>query len=158
MPTSAPKNVCSEHSCQLSGSLRANRLKATPARVRILDLLRHAARPLSISDLSRLSKKDGINQSTVYRNIKSLSAKGLVKKISLTGPQAYYELNDQLAERRHHHYLICRSCHKLVIIERCRVKEPSTLELKRVGFVQIDNHALELWGLCRLCSRRSQER
>lgn len=144
-------STCPKHSDQLSLDLRNHRLKATPARLRLLDILKHAAKPLNINKLVELVEKNGIDQSTVYRNVKSLLAKGFIKKIGLPGRQAYYELADNFAERAHHHYLICRFCHKTAEMATCRVTEPRPRELRRLGFAKIEDHSLELLGVCRQC-------
>lgn len=146
--------VCKEHRNQLTLNLRDHRLKATPARLRLLDIFKHAAKPVSINKLVAMVEKNGIDQSTVYRNIKSLLAKGFIKKIGLPGRQAYYELADNFAERDHHHYLICRFCHKTVEMATCRVTEPKLKELRRLGFAKIEDHALELLGICQQCAKK----
>jgi len=146
---------CSKHQIKIKAGLRHNQLKATPARLQLLDLFEHAHQPLSAAQIAISLKKTGINSSTVYRNLESLVELGLLKKVSLLSRQVHYELSDSFSDRCHHHHLICLSCQKVVEISDCSIQFPSSSSLKKIGFSSIKDHSLEFFGLCNLCSRKN---
>lgn len=146
---------CSKHQKKIKTSLQHNQLKATPARLRLLDLFEHARQPLSAAQIAINLKKTGVNPSTVYRNLESLVKLGLLKKVSLLSRQVHYELSDSFSDRCHHHHLVCLSCQKVAEVIDCSIQTPSLSSLKKIGFSSIKDHSLEFFGLCNLCSRKN---
>lgn len=140
--------VCKEHTPALSESLRGNKLKATPARLSILDLLAHSQKPLSIKDIY-VKIKGAIDTATLYRTVETLQSIGLVTLIDFKHGHAHYEFNTG----NHHHHLICEGCGIVVDLAKCDV---SSLEkqAKKIGnFSKINHHSLELFGLCKNCAK-----
>ena len=58
------------------------------------------------------------DQATVYRTIKSLKEKGVIKQIDLRHNHAHYELAN-IAE---HHHLICLRCGRIEDVAHCGVE------------------------------------
>lgn len=147
--------TCPKHEQKLTDGLHRIRLKATPARLRLLDIFEHAKQPLSAGEAAAALGASGVNSSTVYRNLESLVGSGLLKKVSLRSRQAHYELSDSFSDRCHHHYLICLSCGRVAEVTDCSVTPPGRASLVAAGFQNITDHSLEFFGFCRRCSKKA---
>lgn len=139
---------CKEHIPTLSETLRNNKLKATPARLSILDLLAHTQKPLSIKDIN-VKIKGAIDIATLYRTVETLQSIGLVTLIDFKHGHGHYEL----ATGKHHHHLICESCGKIVDLAKCDITSLEKQAKKIGNFSQINHHSLELFGLCKDCAK-----
>jgi Fur family ferric uptake transcriptional regulator len=138
--------ACKEHIAGFKTQLRKNNLKATPARLNILDVFEHAKRPLSVSEIS--DKLESSDKATVYRNIDSLQNLGIIKQIRFQDRQAYYEINNT-----HHHHVICKKCGKIRDIESCKIILSGKNTLINSDFTEITDHSLEFYGICNACAR-----
>ncbi|MDR3643385.1 MAG: Fur family transcriptional regulator [Candidatus Doudnabacteria bacterium] len=137
---------CNQHIAESKEQLKAGSLKITSARLTLLDILKHAKKPLSIKEISlRLGEVDLV---TLYRNVESLQNLGIVKQINLKDRQAYYELSGG----EHHHHLICTNCGKLEDVQVEEIKLNKTF-LKNHGFAKVTDHSLEFFGICKNCDR-----
>jgi Fur family ferric uptake transcriptional regulator len=141
------ENPCPQHSIESMRQLKIGGLKITPARLLLLDILKHAKKPLSIKEIAKTLGKGGADLVTLYRNIESLKNLRLVRQINLKDRQAYFEL----ATGKHHHHIICTNCGKLSDIEMPEIKL-SKLFLKKRGFAEISDHSMEYFGLCAKCA------
>lgn len=133
------------------GILRKSGYKATPSRLAILGLMEKAKSPMSAQDIIDSLPRDA-DQATVYRTLKSLNEKGIIKQIDLRHNHAHYELAD-LAE---HHHLVCMQCGKIEDVHHCGVEEIQGIVLKgSKRFSEIKQHALEFYGICKTCARKN---
>jgi len=134
--------------------LRTAGYKATGPRLAVLGLFRAARNPLSAQEiLATLPRSTGIDQATVYRTIKSLKAKGLIKQIDLRHNHAHYELAN-IAE---HHHLICLRCGRMEDVDQCGVEPLQAAVLKNAKhFAEIREHALEFYGVCKACAAKKE--
>lgn len=139
---------CTAHTTLLKEQLRENRLKITPARLEILDILTHTKKPISINDISE--KLCDTDLATLYRNFETLKGLGIVTQIDLQHGHAHYEL----ASRKHHHHLICQKCGKVADISKCDTKALEKQALKIAGFSKINSHSLEFFGICNACKNK----
>lgn len=134
---------------KLSAALRDAGLKATAPRMRVLAILHASATPLCVADIVRASS-GAIDQVTVYRALDSFVAAGLVQLVELQRDRRYYEL----ADRAHHHHLVCRSCGKTEDVDACGIERMQrALERLSRTFRSVDAHALEFFGTCNSCAR-----
>ena len=132
--------------------LRKSGYKATPARIAILSLLKKSRNPLSAQEIIELVPK-GVDQATVYRTLKSLKTKGVVRQIDLRHNHAHYELTD-IAD---HHHLICTRCGRIEDVHQCGVEEMQTAILRNAKhFSEIQQHTLEFYGVCKVCARKNE--
>lgn len=133
--------------------LRKSGYRATPSRIAILEAFKRSRRPMSTQEIMK-EINGSADQATVYRTIRSLKMKGIIKQIDLRHNHAHYELAD-LAE---HHHLICIRCGRVEDVHRCGVEvmESSVLRSSK-HFVEIRQHALEFYGVCRSCVGKSME-
>lgn len=145
MKTAIP---CATHAPLLRKGLRENNLKATPARLEILDVLTHAKKPLSINDVE--AKLKGTDLATLYRTFETLKDLSLVNQVDFRHGHAHYEL----ADREHHHHLVCQKCGKVADISKCDTSGLEKQALKISGFASINSHSLEFFGLCSSCKKK----
>ncbi len=131
--------------------LRKSGYKATPSRLAILGLMEKTKRPMSAQGIIDSLPRD-TDQATVYRTLKSLKGKGIIKQIDLRHNHAHYELAD-LAE---HHHLVCMQCGKIEDVHHCGIEDIQGIVLKgSKHFSEIKQHALEFYGTCKTCARKN---
>lgn len=97
-----------------------------------------------------VSEKEGVAESTVYRELNTLFEKGVVRKTYLFDDKESYEL----ATRKHHHHVVCKDCKDIQNVESSEVEEAlkrlqETLEEETI-FNNITHH-LEFKGVCNNC-------
>jgi Fe2+ or Zn2+ uptake regulation protein len=131
--------------------LREEGQRYTDQRRELVELLANDG-PLSIPEVLR--DRQGLKQSSVYRNLAVLEHAGVVRRVVTDEEFGRYELTEDLTG--HHHHLICSSCGRVE-----DVTVPSELEgtldrtldrlAKRAGFADVD-HRLDLIGTCGDCA------
>ena len=132
--------------------LRKSGYKATPSRLAILEAFRGAKEPLSAQCVIELLPGDA-DQATVYRTLKSLKEKGVIKQIDLRHNHAHYEL----ADITDHHHLICMSCGKIENVEHHNVEAMERTILHNARhFAEIKQHTLEFYGICKACFKKAR--
>jgi Fe2+ or Zn2+ uptake regulation protein len=130
--------------------LRKSGYKATPSRMAILEVIKKNKNPMSAQEIID-ALPSNTDQATVYRTLKSLKEKGLIKPIDLRHNHAHYELAN-IAE---HHHIICLSCGKIEDVHHCWVEEIQGTVLRgSKHFAEIQQHALEFYGLCKSCAEK----
>ncbi len=125
---------------------KTHKLKVTPPRLSVLDILEHSQKPLSVKSIAKKLSRTRIDTATVYRTITSLLTLRLVSTVNFSSKEAYFEL----AGKKHHHHLICENCGKIVDVESCQA-DISQRSLLKAGFGYINRHSLEFFGLCNDC-------
>ena len=138
---------CKEHSLQSKTVLRQKGLKATPARLAVLDVFEHAKKPLSIREVAKALKADNPDLATLYRNVESLVSLGLLKEIFFTSNMAHYES----AKLAHHHHIVCKVCGRIESIQMCLAAKPQRQIIQAAHFGKIESHSLEFFGICKKC-------
>lgn len=127
-------------------SLRSTGLRATPQRVRLLELLGKEKGPVSVEALVAKGK-GAFDVTTAYRTLGTLVGTGLARRIELDAGRALFELANE-----HHHHAVCTSCGAIRDISACL---PASFEEKArnaSGFASIERHSLEFFGLCARCA------
>ncbi len=121
-------------------------LKATPGRVRVLEVLQAAARPLSHADLEALLPD--ADRVTLYRILDALVACGLALKA--TDARGVFRFSASKAQREHsgHVHFRCTDCGGVF----CLKAPPPPPKLPR-GF-RLVGAAYDLFGACAKCARR----
>lgn len=125
-------------------------LKTTPARKRILELFSGDCEPINADYIySKLKSKD-INQVTVYRTLTSFEEAGIIRRVDLRRNSVFYELSEH-----HHHHVICMKCGMTEGFESCDIDAISKEFFKKSSqFKTIEQHSLELFGMCKSCAKR----
>ncbi|BCV21717.1 ferric uptake regulation protein [Moorella sp. Hama-1] len=134
--------------------LKEKDLKVTPQRKAILSVLAGTRAVMNVQELFQEVIKilPGTNFSTVYRNLDTLLARGLLCRISRETGGDLYELR---REEGHHHHVICKGCGASIPVKFCPL-EAMAAELAGKGFLPTEHH-FEVYGLCEHC-RGKRER
>ncbi len=129
--------------------LRTSGLRATPARLAVLALMEKIKRPLSAQELIEKMAKSA-DPATVYRMVRDLSARGIIRQVDLRHNHAHYER----ADTRDHHHLICMLCGRMQDITGCGVESMYKNILQAADWCgEVRQHALEFYGICKSCPR-----
>jgi Fe2+ or Zn2+ uptake regulation protein len=132
----------------LLSKLKHGGFRLTQTRKSILASFVANSKPLSASDISRILSQSGlvVNKTTIYREIEFLLDQGIIKKVRIEHTSDLFEL----AERPHHHHVICTDCGT---IEDIQFKNEHALleDAQNQTSLTIHDHALEFYGLCRDC-------
>ncbi|MEK7617618.1 MAG: Fur family transcriptional regulator [Patescibacteria group bacterium] len=139
--------ICVIHTEKIIEALKKGKLKITPIRFKLLDVLEHTKKPLRVKDIIKIVKSDIV---TVYRNLESLMKLGLVGQVFLDQKEAYFEL----ADKKHHHHAICENCGRVEDIRDLIHHKLNKAALKASGFANISRHSLEFFGICKQCSAK----
>ena len=135
------------------GILRKSGYKATPSRLAILGVMKKSKSPMSAQEVIDSLPGDA-DQATVYRTLKSLKEKGIIKQIDLRHNHAHYEL----ANLSEHHHLVCMHCGRIEDVHHCGIEEIQGTVLKSSKyFSEIRQHALEFYGVCKTCAKKNHE-
>jgi Fur family ferric uptake transcriptional regulator len=78
--------------------------------------------------------------------MKDFLEKGVTRQIQFQEGRARYEL----ANKKHHHHLICNSCGRIEEVEG-DLLENMELDIKKKKGFKVQSHALEFFGLCKNC-------
>jgi len=136
------------HDC--TDELRSVDLKATPARLGVLEALESAKTPLDVTTVTNYLKKHNIkaDKVTVFRIMNALSEKGLIIPIQLGEGKSRYEHTD----KADHHHFICENCGCIEDISDCNIQTLEKEIIQKKGLL-VKRHSLEFFGLCKECQR-----
>ena len=94
------------------------------------------------------ARRLGIGRATVFRAIDLLESVGSVERIDLqNGGHAYVA-----CVPTHHHHVVCSRCARAVEVGDLGLGAVAREVARRTGY-RIDEHRLELFGLCPECQR-----
>ncbi|MBI2623408.1 MAG: transcriptional repressor [Candidatus Liptonbacteria bacterium] len=141
------KSKIKESGSEFRRMLREHGCKATPPRLLVLELLGKTKEPMSAQALiETLAGKT--DQATVYRILKTLKHRGLIRQVDLRHNHAHYELS----RGDEHHHLVCNHCGKIEDVRLCDVGATHQAILRHSKhFSKITQHALEFYGVCTSC-------
>lgn len=140
--------VKADHDCK--NELNEVELRATPARLALMELLESTDRPVDVQTMIGFLEKRGIkaDPATVFRIVNMFTEKGLTKQIQLLEGKARYEL----AAQTDHHHLVCTKCGDIQDISDCNISALENDIEKRKGFT-VSSHSLEFFGVCMTCQK-----
>jgi Fur family ferric uptake transcriptional regulator len=88
----------------------------------------------------------GVGRATVFRTLDVLEELGVVERLDLpTGDHAYV-----VCEPTHHHHVVCSRCGGASEIDDAGLRLVVREIARRTGY-RVDDHRLELFGLCPAC-------
>jgi Fur family ferric uptake transcriptional regulator len=88
----------------------------------------------------------GVGRATVFRTLDVLEGIGAVERLDLpSGEHAYVG-----CEPAHHHHVVCSNCGRASEIADVGLR-PILREVARQTGYRVDDHRLELFGLCPAC-------
>ncbi len=127
--------------------LKKSGYRITKPRQEILKIL--YSYPLTVQEIatSLKKKKTSIDLASIYRGLELFKQMGIVQEIEFGEGKKRYELVDQ---NKHHHHLVCNNCGR---IEDMRSKQENKMikELQKKTNFKIQDHSIELFGLCYKC-------
>lgn len=129
-------------------AIRAAGLRATPARMATLRLLREAAAPLTHADVSARLEEIGIDKATAFRNLNDMADAGLIRRAEL-GDHVYRfeEMRDGEQEHDPHPHFLCVGCGAVTCLDKVRLTASSQRASEEVGQV----NEILLRGRCNKC-------
>lgn len=135
----------------LNAQLSEQGYKLTRQRKAVVEVVAHTHTRLSAADVFAQAQRacPDLGLTTVYRTLEILEQMGVIRRVHLDdGCEGFAP-----AAAEHGHHLICSRCQEAIEFEECNL----TSLLKRVadqtGFT-IEQHWLELVGLCPKCQRK----
>jgi Fur family ferric uptake transcriptional regulator len=88
----------------------------------------------------------GVGRATVFRTLEVLAELGVVERLDLpSGEHAYVG-----CEPAHHHHVVCSNCGRTSEIDDAGLR-PVMREVARQTGYRVDEHRLEVFGLCPAC-------
>jgi Fur family ferric uptake transcriptional regulator len=135
--------------------LRENGHRLTPQRMLVIEALHNADRHISAEELYKQlhSRYPYANISTVYRTLELLKELNLVTESDFGEGRVRYHV----AEKGHHHHLVCHSCGKTIDLEESALHPLKDTLLQKYGFAADLRH-LAISGECRACRRKKGEK
>ena len=130
--------------------LRARGLRVTGGRVAIVRLLDASRVPLTLHQIHEQAGDHACDFATVFRFVTMLEEKNLVEKVAWADGTTRHEL--RTGDGHHHHYLICRNCHKVEPVDDCVVEHLEQEIAAERGYTAM-NHSLQLTGVCPTCQK-----
>jgi Fur family ferric uptake transcriptional regulator len=136
-------------SCHITLQEKGHRL--TPQRMLVIEALHNADKHISAEEIYEQlhSRYPYANISTVYRTLE------LMKKLDLVTETDFGEgrVRYHVAEKGHHHHLVCRSCGKVIDLEESALYPLKDTLLQEYGFDAELRH-LAISGVCSRCRRK----
>lgn len=124
-------------------------LRRTDSRVRVLNVLADATRPLSVMEIcSEIERRyEPVWVSSVYRALETFTEHDLIEQSVMPGSDAALYV---LKRHEHKHYASCLDCHRRIPLDDCAADVYAD-QLKQRNFSVIDHH-IELYGYCENCA------
>ncbi len=133
--------------------IHASGLHMTVLKEKIIGVFEKTKEPFSVSELLKALKRCKLSphKTTLYRELKSLVEVGIIEELKFHNGLRNYELKHK--KNTHHHHFICEDCSEVIDFNNSALEQlikKVELTLKRKG-VSVQNHALNLYGLCSQC-------
>ena len=134
-------------------SLRQAGVRITPQRQAIMRyLISSHSHPTADEIYQALSPKfPNISVATIYNNLRVFKDIGIVKELTYGDSSSRFDFNTH-----NHYHIICEKCGKIVDFHYPGLEDVEMAASKLTGF-EINEHRLELYGLCPDCQQAQQE-
>lgn len=130
---------------QLKQFLKDKNIRLTEPRRELFQLLNSAERPLTTSELLKLSCL--AERTSVYRTLELFESIGIVEVLQIKG-KLRYELKEPF--KPHHHHLVCTCCGELLPLDNDKLERIIHALASSHGY-RLTSHHVELQGLCKAC-------
>lgn len=129
--------------------LRQNGLKKTYQKDLILETFLNTEGHLSVEDIYALVKKKDkkVGVVTVFRTLKSLTACGIAREISLGDGLTRFE---HCYHHPYHHHIVCTECHKAIEFVCPELEKIQDKIIEKYNFKPI-HHRFQTYGICEDC-------
>ncbi len=115
-------------------TVRATGLRATPARVATLLVLREASSPLTHAEVTDCLSEHGFDKATVFRNLNDMASAKLLNRSELGDHVWRFEIADGDEHASHPHF-VCVDCGSVTCVEELELTKKSKTASKQVGQV-----------------------
>jgi Fur family ferric uptake transcriptional regulator len=138
----------SHHTWNYQDALRRAGYRVTPQRELIMDLVCAADGRLTAQELCEAarSRSPGLNPATVYRNLRFLTERHLLRAVEREGGTRYELAGPQAS----HHHLVCRRCGRELEIDE-HATDDFFAHIERTYGFRVDEDHLLLRGACDAC-------
>ncbi|GAB5405553.1 MAG: transcriptional repressor [Aureliella sp.] len=128
--------------------IRAAGLRATPARVATLDLLRDASSPLAHADVAEHLAKISVDKATAFRALNDMTEAGILRRTELGDRVWRFEmLADGEDGHSAHPHFVCVSCGEVSCLSDIKLTKGSLSTAAEIGSVT----EILLKGQCTKC-------
>ena len=134
--------------------LSAKGLRLTRQRQAVVDAILDARGSFTAQELHDKLRADqsGVGLTTVYRTLEILSEGGAVERVhGLNHCEAFV-----VSGQHHSHTIVCSNCGSASELIDCGCDELVAAAARQTGF-RIEDHVIQLSGLCRDCARKQRE-
>lgn len=131
-------------------TIRSAGLRATPARVATLILLRNSNAPMTHADVASQLSENGVDKATAFRNLNDMADAGLLRRAELGDHVYRFEEvgSDEKGHDPHPHFL-CERCGTVTCLDDVRLTAGSQRASEEVGEV----NEILLRGRCNSCKQ-----
>lgn len=136
-------------------ALRATGQRLTRPRAAVARLVGERAGPFTTAELVREARqrRPRVGRATVFRTLELFERLRLLERLDLPdGQHAYVRCRPA-----HHHHLVCSRCGRSTEVADLGLSAVTAEVGRRTGF-RVDEHRLELFGLCPDCLPASPRR
>lgn len=135
-----------QHDCKKE--LRQLDLRATPARVAVMNFLEKTNQPVDVNSVIDYLNINRIktDPATVFRIMNMLTQKGITTPIEFQEGKTRYELSN----KEDHHHLLCDNCGRIEDIED-NVVPALEKHIEAKHNFTVKRHSLEFFGICATC-------
>ncbi|MDM4015512.1 Fur family transcriptional regulator [Roseiconus lacunae] len=132
----------------IRNDIRAAGLRATPARMATLRLLREATTPMTHADVAQELDDVGVDKATAFRNLNDMTEAGLLRRTEL-GDHVYRfeEIRPGEVGKDSHPHFLCTVCGAVSCLDNVKLTAGSLRESDKVGEVV----EILLRGRCNKC-------
>lgn len=126
-------------------------LRVTKARLAILNIFYENRVPISAeyitNFLQRYKAYKNTNEATVYRTLAIFEQSGLIDRVYTRRGVAYFEMPIS-----HHHHITCIKCDSVEDFHNPKIEKFFQMVIRKSSkFINLKDHSLELFGVCREC-------
>lgn len=130
------------------------RLKRTPGRIALLQLLLETKNPLTKQEISERLSGVKFNSVSIYRSLEAFHRAGIVHKVEVGDRNWRFAACSCGSSKHCHPHFICRSCGKVECLNGFEL--PETLEIKP-GYV-VEEQEFYIRGLCDSCCFQDKQK
>lgn len=131
--------------------LREKNLHTTKQREVIIDAFIKNKKHVSVDEMVAIVKKkdSSVGSTTVFRMLKLLVDSGVACEVDMGDKITRYEICEG---KEHHDHLICRKCGTCIEVAHPGIEKLQE-ELCRANRFKMEDHRLEIFGLCEKCNK-----
>ncbi len=134
----------------LRAELHGAGLRATPARLGVLEVLRAQSAPMSHSEVASLLSGRGWDRATVFRNLITLVEAGFVRRTDLGDHVWRFEALGEGDDEPHEHaHFLCTGCGEVSCMPGLELRLPRGIQVPHSVRAQAVD--VKLQGLCDAC-------